>query len=293
MAILIYRERIPEFSIPGHPLGRHIHTDSRSELYPFVPYRTQALAPVLWTRHTPILDQGQMGSCVGNAFVGAIGSSPLFEGLPASHPALDEAEAVKVYCLAVVDGQGVSCSTDPGSDGIDGANAAKKLGLIGGYTHCTDLPTMQQALMQGPVCIGINWYDSFDNPSSTGMVSISKGAQVRGGHEVVVVGMDPGTQIFAADNSWSTSWGLNGTFQFSFATMTRLLSESGDCTVPLPDSVIPTPPPPPSIDNFATEWGAGLPTGIQAWCRMTRTRPDLVILKQQLQAAAAGEGLPL
>jgi hypothetical protein len=36
------------------------------------------------------------------------------------------------------------------------------------------------------------------------------------------------------DNSWTTDWGNAGSFKFSFATFERLLSEDGDCTVPIP-----------------------------------------------------------
>jgi hypothetical protein len=58
----------------------------------------------------------------------------------------------------------------------------------------------------------------------------------------------------------------------------------------------PGPAPAPSPiepSSFAAEWAAGIPGGVQAWCRQVRTRPDLVTLKRQLQSAAAGEGLPL
>jgi hypothetical protein len=294
--VYIYQRHIPEERIPGKPLGRHYHYDSRNELYPFRPFRgTRELAPVKWTRHIPILDQGNLGSCTGNALTGCLGSSPVYDSLPSGHPALDEALAVKIYSLATtLDSEpGSYPPTDTGSDGISASKAAQKFGLISNYTHCTDLPTMQQAMMQQSTAIGINWYSSFDAPDSSGLVSISSNAYVRGGHEVEVIGMDPTTNRFLAANSWGTNYGANGYFQFSFATMERLLSEQGDCTVPLALSTPPTPPPGPA----PTPEPAALPREIALndvagpWAAQRRTRPDLVELQNAIKAWEAEAGL--
>ncbi len=280
MVAIIDRRRILEIPIPEMPLGRNVHFDSRSGLYPFVPRELREIAAVLHQRHIGPLDQAQMGSCTGNALVGAVATSPNFEALSAGYPPLDEALAVKAYCLAVVDGQNVPCSNDPGSDGIDICKAGQKLGLIGGYTHCIDVTTMQQALMERPVLIGINWYSSFDHPDSSGFVSIASGAYIRGGHEVEVLGMDPATG-FLAENSWGPGWGYHGTFQFSFDTMARLLAEQGDCMVPLPDAVTPTPSPP-APEPAALPRELDLAATLNPWVAQTRTRPDLVILKSAI-----------
>ena len=85
-----------------------------------------------------------------------------------------------------------------------------------------------------PVIFRITWWSSFDKPSSTGYVSIKRGAYVRGGHEVVAVGIDVSAKRVWFYNSWGASWGLKGRFCLSWATLTRLLSEQGDCTVPIP-----------------------------------------------------------
>jgi hypothetical protein len=218
-------------------------------------YSAPHRAPVaqLWKRNIPILDQGNLGSCTGNAIVGAIGTSPVFDAI-LTRPALDENEAVKLYSAATqLDAYpGQYPPSDTGSDGPSAAKAAQKAGLISGYTHCTDIATMEQALQAGPVIVGVNWYDSFDTPDSSGYVAIGKSASVRGGHEFVVRGIDPVAQRFHADNSWSTSWGVSGSFQFSYATMERLLSEQGDCTVPVPLSApAPTPTPTPGDPDAA------------------------------------------
>lgn len=277
----VYRRRIPEEVIAGKPLGRHVHYDSRNEGYPFRPRAVQTLRDVLWHFHIPVLDQGNLGSCTGNALVDSLGSDPLYATVPTG-TVLDEALAVKVYSLATqLDPYpGTYPPNDTGSDGIDASKAAQKLGLISGYTHSTDLASMQQAVMQQPVMIGINWYSSFDAPASNGMVSISSGAYIRGGHEVAVVGMSATNGTFLAQNSWGADWGVNGTFQFSFATMDRLLSEEGDCTVPLP---VNSPPPPPEPEPAALPRELEFAQTAIPWANQTRTRPDLVLLKAAIR----------
>jgi hypothetical protein len=280
--IEIYRRRIPEERVPGKPLGRHVHFDSRSALYPFVSdIPRSAIAAQSWTRRTAVLDQGNLGSCTGNAIVGCAGTSPVFEGLADNHPALDESLAVKVYSRATVldPYQGSYPPDDTGSDGIDACKAAVELGLMSGYTHCTDIATMELALQSGPVAIGLNWYSSFDSPNSSGLVVISKSAYVRGGHEVEVLGIDPDKQMFYAVNSWGTGWGFNGTFSFSYATMERLLAEEGDCTVPVPASA-PAPTPTPVSGDPATAGDKAFASFMDGWASTNRTRQDLAELKR-------------
>jgi hypothetical protein len=246
----IYVQHIHEHVIPGRRLGRHIRQDSRSAAYPYRARAGVVISAQLWARRIPILNQGDLGSCTGNALTGALGTDPDYGDLPAGHPELNEAEAVKLYSAATqLDGYpGSYPPSDTGSDGISVCKAAQQAGLISGYTHCTDLATMEAALMSGPVIVGVSWYDSFDDPDSSGYVAISKGAQVRGGHEFLVRGIDPETERFRADNSWGTGWGDQGSFQFSYATMSQLLAEQGDCTVPVPIAQ-PAPVPVPTPDQ--------------------------------------------
>lgn len=250
----VLHQTIPEEIIRDKRLGRHFKYDSRSARYPYQrALEDAALADQLWERMIPVLDQGDVGSCTGNAETGSCGTKPFFDTLPAG-TVLDETMALKIYSAAeTIDGDGPYPPQDNGSSGTSAAQAAKNLGLISGYTHATSSAEMADALQSGPVIVGVNWYSSFDTPASDGTIAISKGAYVRGGHEFVVRGVKVGPKTFQADNSWGTSWGNNGSMQFSWSTMDRLFSEQGDCTVSVPLSQpaptpIPVPPQPVPVD---------------------------------------------
>jgi hypothetical protein len=212
--------------------------------------RTYAgLTSQLWPRHIPILDQGNIGSCTGNEQVGALGTGNVFTALPAGHPALDEQLAVSIYSAGeMIDGGAGYPPEDEGSAGPSVAQAAKNLNLISGYLHCFSLADVLDALEDGAVGIGSNWYSSMDQPDRSGLVSISPGAQVRGGHEYLCRGKDMEKKLLYLDNSWGENWGAGGSFTYSFDTLERLLAEQGDATVSLPLTV-PVPAPVPVPDD--------------------------------------------
>jgi hypothetical protein len=235
-------------SAAGGPLGRNVRHDSRSLAYRYQ-HTGRELAEVLHSRHIPILNQGDVGSCTGNAEVGALGSDPLYGALTAAEKVLNERTAVALYSAAEdIDGDGPYPPNDNGSSGLSVAQAAKNAGLISGYTHCLSLADFTAALQTGPVLLGCNWYDSFDTPNASGEVVISPNAQVRGGHEIVARGVDPLAQTVFLDNSWGTGWGVGGSFIMGWGTLERLLSEQGDGTVPLPlTAPVPVPVPVPPV----------------------------------------------
>lgn len=260
--------RIPEYPVAGMPLGRHVWHDSQSRAYPYSTGKI-TLRTVTWARMIAILDQGNLGSCTGNAMTGALGTTPVFEALPAQHPTLNEAEAVRLYGAAtVLDGYpGSYPPEDTGSDGLSVCKAAQNQGLLSGYTHCFSLNEALGALSNGPVLVGLNWYDSFDSPDPSGLVSVSAGAQVRGGHEIVARGLDTALMMVYLDNSWGSSWGNKGSFSMSFGTLDRLLAEDGDATVPVPIALpapVPVPVPVP-VPETATPADVKLARDLGQW----------------------------
>jgi hypothetical protein len=260
----VYHRRIPEEVVPGKRLGRHERRDSRSAGYPYRSARPEAsLTDTLLTRHIPILDQGNLGSCEGNSEVGEQGTDPFYSLVPKG-TVLDEALAVKLYSAAekIDGGQGYP-PEDEGTSNLSMAKAAQQAGLISGYQDAATVQDIAAALQVQPVRIGINWYSSFDSPASSGLISISRNAYVRGGHALVLRGVQVAARLFKGDNSWAESWGDKGSFEISWDTLARLLAEGGEATVSVPVSQpaptpvpVPTPPPPAPGD---------LPADVQAY----------------------------
>jgi hypothetical protein len=283
------------------PLGRVVRHDPRSLQY-LVPESTATPTSIAWARKIPVLDQGNLGSCTGNAAVGVLGTEPFYDTLtPTEQGSLDENEAIKVYSLATqLDNFGGTYPpTDSGSSGLGAAQAAKQLGLISGYLHITSLAAAHTAIASGPFITGVNWYEGFDTPDANGVVTIS--GQVRGGHEFEVIGYDAAAGMWEAVNSWGTSYGLNGRMRFSDADFARLLSEQGDATVlvpltqpaPIPTPVPPTPVPTPTPTPVPTPVPTPIPVGfpLQQWDAFAahhRSEIKWQALKQAVDAWLAG-----
>lgn len=252
----IFVRRIPEIHVLGKRLGRHIRHDPRSLAYLYPAADLGSLKSVRHERHIPVLDQGSLGSCTGNAAEGCVGTGAFLAAVPdgdAAKPtgdaAHDEVQAVALYSAATQldDVPGTYPPDDTGSDGLSVAKAAKNAGLISGYRHATSLEAALAALSSQPVITGVNWYDSFDNPDADGNISITASAVVRGGHEFVLDELDvPGKRV-GFTNSWGESWGLSGRAYLSWDDFGRLLDEQGDVTVFVPitqPAPTPTPSPP-------------------------------------------------
>lgn len=252
--------QLPEVVVPGQRLGRMIEHDPRSLRYAVQP--AGVAQTKVWERITPILDQGDLGSCTGNATVGALGTAGLFEHLTTEQQAaLDEAQAVKVYSLATSldEFDGSYPPEDSGSSGLGAAKAAQQLGLISGYQHITSIAAAQTAILAGPFIVGTNWMSGMDNPGASGLVHAT--GSNRGGHEYECYGYDANHDMWLFCNSWGEGWGDEGRFMYSGADFTKLLRAQGDATTfvpitapaptptpePTPD---PTPTPPPTADPF-------------------------------------------
>lgn len=242
-------------------LGRHVGHDERSRAYAL----SEDLLPSTYTSavhevRIPVLDQGDLGSCTGNAAEAFVGCDPLYDAVPetlAARPTgdahVDESQAVALYSAATKldEFRGQYPPTDTGSSGLGVAKAAQKAGLISGYQHAFSLDTALKALSASPLIVGVNWYEGFDQPNAAGFARIS--GSVRGGHEFLLYGIDAGAQHVLARNSWGTSFGVDGCFSFSFDDLGRLLSEDGDATLFVPltapaPTPTPVPPTPASVD---------------------------------------------
>lgn len=249
---------IPEIRVPGKPLGRtKVNHDPESLRYAV--QETAAPATVRWERRVPVFDQGNLGSCTGNAAAGVLGTDPFFTTLANLNDT--EALAVKLYSAATkLDSDPDNYPpTDTGSDGLSVAKACKNAGYISGYQHILSLAAAHAAIQSGPFIVGANWYADMDNPDSDGLITV--GGYLRGGHEFECVGYDVSTGLWEFVNSWGPNYGKEGHFFLSDADFSYLLSQQGDATTfvpltqpaptPTPPAPVPTPVPTPTPDPGA------------------------------------------
>jgi hypothetical protein len=214
-----------------YTLGRHIDHDERSKNFPVAKAKA-GIKSARYKRHCPPYDQGDLGSCTGNAMAGVLMTEPFWS----TGRLLTESDAVRLYAEAThLDRfRGSYPPDDTGSSGLAVAKAAKKEGWIPGYEHAFGLDHLLHGLSQRPGLLGIYWYTSFDSPLSTGECPLTPGASVRGGHEIEMFRLDVEKKRVWCYQSWGPTWGGlgDGTFWFSYQTLTRLLSEHGDATFP-------------------------------------------------------------
>jgi hypothetical protein len=220
MAVEVFRRHINGVHLVG---GRtHVNHDPRSRNFPA---RTEGpVTSVRWHRHGVSLDQGQLGSCTGNAIAGLCNHSPNH----LDHPQLTETDAVDIYCLGTeLDGyDGTYPPTDTGCDGLSVSKAARQLGYLISWTTAFGVDHALAALMSGPLTIGVNWYEDMFNPDATGLVHPT--GSLAGGHQFVMDGWDAVHGLFRFNNSWSNAWGKNGRFFMTYADVDTLLGQDGD-----------------------------------------------------------------
>jgi C1A family cysteine protease len=187
----------------------------------------------------PVYDQGQLGSCTGNAIAGAIEFDQRKQGAKEFVPS----RLFIYYNERVIEG---TVNQDAGAQIRDGIKAVAKIGappetdwpyditkfsqqppdkayqdakqdIVSSYARVAQsLSQMQGCLAAGyPFVFGFTVYESFESNevASTGVVPMpGPGEKVLGGHAVVAVGYNNAKRAFIVRNSWGRRWGLKGYF---------------------------------------------------------------------------------
>ena len=237
----LYR-KFDETVTEGMRLGRNLWLDARSLSYAVendADRMGRKLTNQHWDRVIPILDQGQLGSCTGNAGTGSLGTQPFYDkagktafGSSSGDASADERFAVQLYSDATRADPypGAYPPNDTGSSGLAICKVLATRGTIRGYTWATTATGFLQLLQSGPVLMGTPWFNAFFQPDKSGFVDSNShwsSSGIAGGHEIEAVGVDVNTTNLAASvitfaNSWSTSWGDAGYFRMRLATYSRL-----------------------------------------------------------------------
>jgi hypothetical protein len=234
-------------------LGRNVRHDSRSLSYLVEARDTNTLVSVKHETYIPTLQQGQLGSCTGNAGTKCLGtgvfwaSAEVKNNLSPTDAAFDENFAVGVYseCTSMDPFSGQYPPTDTGSDGLTVAKVFVKRGLISGFKHATSLEAVLTALSVQPVIVGTKWLNDMFTPEADGRLKVS--GSVAGGHEYMLDELDVENKRVWIHNSWGDEWGINGRAYITWDDLAKLLADNGDCTVFVPiTEPAPTPTPPPA-----------------------------------------------
>lgn len=190
-----------------------------------------------------VYDQGQLGSCTGNAIAGAIQFEQMKQGMKSFTPS----RLFIYYNERVLEN---SVDSDNGAQIRDGMKVVAKLGAPPetdwpyDITKFTDKPpanafadaaknkvTSYQRLTRSlnqfkgclaagyPFVFGFTVYDSFESTTvaQTGHAPMPQAnEQVQGGHAVMAVGFDDQNQWFIVRNSWADTWGMKGYFTLPY-----------------------------------------------------------------------------
>jgi C1A family cysteine protease len=195
----------------------------------------------------PVYDQGQAGSCTGNATAGAIEIDFIQHA---------QKNWIPSRLMAYYDGRALEGTTksDSGAQIRDVVKCINKQGICPeslwpyNTAKVTTKPSakcytdalknksvkyesvaqsasaLEQVLYSlRPVIFGFTVYESFESAvvAASGIVPMpAKSEAVLGGHAVLLVGYDRTKQMFLVRNSWGTGWGLAGYFWMPYAYVT-------------------------------------------------------------------------
>ena len=228
-------------------LGRNVEHDERSRDFAFSIPPPEKLTDVIWPDVSGILDQGNVGSCTGNAAAQLVNTAAFDKMRTIVHKDtfLTEKDAVTIYSEATkLDNiSGSYPPDDTGSSGLGAAKALKRFRYIETYTHCFTWDQFCAAIATQPVIAGTLWTHNMFTPDSKGVIHVHSIAEgnIAGGHEYMIRGILYSKSLVLMRNSWSYTWcpgsengKVPGEAWISFADFKTLLKNQGDITVPHP-----------------------------------------------------------
>jgi C1A family cysteine protease len=193
-----------------------------------------------------VYDQGQLGSCTGNAIAGAMSMALVDEKDPIAGSFVPSRLFI-YYGERVIEH---SVGEDAGAAIRDGIKVVHQLGApsehtwpyqVAKFAHQPSPAAFAEALNHQatsyarvrrtlaafraclnagfPFVLGFTVYDGFESVevARTGVLNMPQpGEQVLGGHAVLCVGCDDATGRFLVRNSWGPDWGDHGHFTMPY-----------------------------------------------------------------------------
>jgi len=219
--------------------------DHRDISYGVVRKPAAKLPAAVDLRHkcSPVEDQGNLGSCTGNALAGAV---EFLEKKDNVTPFVNVSRLFVYYNERVIEH---SVNEDAGAMIRDGIKTLVKQGVCSekkwpyvisqftkkpsptcykealahqvlSYARIQTLDEMRGCLAEGyPFVFGFSVYESFesDQVAKTGVAPMPKPKEkMLGGHAVLGVGYDDGQKRFLVRNSWGSGWGMKGYFTLPY-----------------------------------------------------------------------------
>jgi len=165
----------------------------------------------VWTPPDNVLNQGNLGACVAFAGAAWLEAEPVVQQVTNNLAFWLYGECKKIDGI-------------PNTEGTYSRALMKVVAsqsAVGSYHWASSMQDFDEWLLtQGPILIGIPWFQGMLNSDGQGNVSIT-GALV-GGHEVCVYGLCLDGR-YVIRNSWGANWGYHGDCYFSRAQMEQLL----------------------------------------------------------------------
>lgn len=230
----------PPFSIPKYHYVKD-KVDTRDHPYQLTNMSQPNIVDLRMYCST-IEDQGNLGSCTGNAIAGAIELMDKKNGKN-----LDVSRLFIYYYERLLEG---TVNYDSGAYIRDGIRAVYNYGApienlwpyniskfrtvpttaaitdaakrkVTSYQRADNFLAVIDAITAGyPVIVGFSVYSSFESASvaRTGVMPYPDTSREKllGGHAVLIVGYDKTNSTFIVRNSWGTNWGDRGYFYMPF-----------------------------------------------------------------------------